>query len=266
MTATNDLLNGKITLITGAASGMGRASALTFAAHGAHVVIVDRDGRGADGVRQEIATAGGSAEAVELDVLDLDAVERAIGKVSDRHGRLDVLFNHVGAACPPGMNVSVDQWERAISINLRAPVFITQFALPLLKAAPRGASIIFTASIAGVVASPMSPVYAAAKGGVVQYARTLAVTLGSFGIRSNVICPGPTESPMLLDFFAPTVVGEQVTREAIGPGVERFLERVPLGRTGQPSDAAGLALFLASDLSAYVTGVAIPVDGGYVAA
>jgi NAD(P)-dependent dehydrogenase (short-subunit alcohol dehydrogenase family) len=266
MPESQGLLEGKITLITGAGSGMGRASALKFAAAGAHVVIVDRDLGAAQAAADAVGLTGGSAEAYELDVSDLDATRRMVETVGEQHGRLDVLFNHVGAACPPGMAVTEADWERAIAVNLRAPVFITQHALPLLKSAPNGASIIFTASIAGLVASPLSPVYSAAKGGVVQYARALSVALGGDGIRVNTICPGPTETSMLLDFFAPTVGGAEVTRDAIAPGVDRFIERVPLGRVGQPGDVADLALFLASDASSYITGVAIPVDGGYVAA
>jgi NAD(P)-dependent dehydrogenase (short-subunit alcohol dehydrogenase family) len=247
-------LTGRVALITGAGSGMGRASAVAFGEAGAHVIVVDRDAQSADAVTAEVAAGPGSAESLVLDLTDVAAIGAAFEELTTRHDVLDVLFNHAGRVCAAGMDVSLDDWDAAVDLNLRAPVFVTQAALPLLRRSSHGASLIYTASIAGLVASPNSPIYSAVKGGVVQYARSVAVALGPEGMRANVICPGPTQTPMLRDFFG-----------GADDAVEAFVQRVPLRRAGLPREAATLALFLASDASSYVTGVAIPADGGYVA-
>lgn len=254
----SDALAGKTALITGAGSGMGRASALAFAAAGARVLVVDRDGEAARAVADEAnRTAAASAAPVVLDVTDLAAIEETFRRLAGEVERIDVLFNHAGSVCAPGIDIDESDWDAAAALNLRAPVFITKAALPLLARGERGASLIYTASIAGLVASPMSPLYAAMKGGVVQYARSVAFALGPEGIRANVICPGPTETPMLAKFFG----GADSAPQAL----EGFLQRVPLRRPGKPREVADLALFLASDASSYLSGVAIPIDGGYVA-
>jgi NAD(P)-dependent dehydrogenase (short-subunit alcohol dehydrogenase family) len=250
-------LDGRIALITGGASGMGRASCELFARHGAHVVVIDRDEAAARSLVEEISASGGEAEVAVLDLTDLDGIQSTVAQIGDRHGRIDVLFNHAGSVCAPGMEITADDWEVASAVNLRAPIFMTQAALPYLSE-PETASVIFTASIAGLVASPNSPLYAAMKGGVVQYAKSVAYALGPDGIRANVICPGTTDTPMLPSFFSK----DEAEAEA---GMAKFLEKVPLRRIGQPHEVANLALFLASDASAYLNGVAIPVDGGYVA-
>jgi NAD(P)-dependent dehydrogenase (short-subunit alcohol dehydrogenase family) len=250
-------LEGRVALVTGGASGMGKSSCELFARHGAHVVVIDRDGPAAESLVESITADGGKAEAVILDLTDVDGIQSTVTGIGDRHGRIDVLFNHAGSVCAPGMAVTPDDWEIASAVNLRAPIFMTQAALPYLEQ-PETASVIFTASIAGLVASPNSPLYSALKGGVVQYAKSIAFALGPRGIRANVICPGTTDTPMLPTFFSP----DKAEAEA---GMAKFLEKVPLRRIGQPHEVANLALFLASDASAYVNGVAIPVDGGYVA-
>ncbi len=258
--AANDefgTLEGRVALITGGASGMGKASCELFARHGAHVVVIDRDEQATGSLVEEISASGGKAEAAVLDLTDLDGIQSTITGIGERHGRIDVLFNHAGSVCAPGMGVTADDWEIASAVNLRAPIFMTQAALPYLKQ-PDTSSVIFTASIAGLVASPNSPLYSAMKGGVVQYAKSVAYALGPEGIRANVICPGTTDTPMLPSFFSK----DKAEADA---GMAKFLEKVPLRRIGQPHEVANLALFLASDASAYINGVAIPVDGGYVA-
>ncbi len=250
-------LEGRVALITGGASGMGRSSCELFARHGAHVVVIDRDEEAANSLVEAIEAEGGKAEAAILDLTDVDGIHATVEEIGEKHGRIDVLFNHAGSVCAPGMGVTPDDWEIASAVNLRAPIFMTQAALPYLNKS-ESASVIFTASIAGLVASPNSPLYSALKGGVVQYAKSIAVGLGPGGIRANVICPGTTDTPMLPTFFSK----DKAEADA---GMAKFLEKVPLRRIGQPHEVANLALFLASDASAYVNGVAIPVDGGYVA-
>lgn len=250
-------LEGRVAVITGGASGIGKASSELFADAGAHVVVVDRDGPAAESLCASIREGGGSAEAVVLDIIDLAGVQAAVANIGGKHDRIDILFNHAGAVCASGTEVTLEDWELAVNVNLRAPIFITQAALPFLKQSQYGASLIYTASIAGLVASPNSPLYSAVKGGVVQYARSIAFALGPQGIRANVICPGMTDTPMLPKFFS------QDKSEA-DAGMAKFLEKVPLRRIGQPEEVANLALFLASDASSYINGAAIPVDGGYV--
>jgi NAD(P)-dependent dehydrogenase (short-subunit alcohol dehydrogenase family) len=260
-------LTDRVALITGAGSGMGRASAITFAQAGAHVIVVDRDAAAATAVVSEINGSNGSAEPAVLDATDQVAIAQMFNTVERDHGRVDVLFNHAGRACAPGLEVTEADWEAAIELNLKAPILITSAALPLLRRS-KHASLIYTASIAGLVASPMSPLYSAAKGGLVLYVKSVAATLGPEGIRANVICPGSIETPMLIDFFssaAPAHSSGPLTRADVAVGVDRYAQLVPLGRVGHPQEAADVALFLASDASAYITGAAIPVDGGYVA-
>lgn len=267
-------LTGRVALITGAGSGMGRACALTFAGAGAEVYALDIDADAAAAVAAAAAagaSGSGSIEGVGVDVTDADAVGAVLKRVDAEHQRLDVLFNHAGRACAPGLELTEQDWLAGSDLNLKTPILLTSQALPLLRKSS-SASIIFTASIAGIVASPNSPVYSAVKGGVIMFAKSIAAMLGPEGIRANAICPGTMETPMLVEFFSATPQAlaakrerGEITRDDVVDGVERFAQSVPLGRTGVPEEVAGLALYLASDASRYVTGTAIPVDGGYVA-
>lgn len=254
------LLEGHVALVTAGASGMGKASALAFAAHGAHVVVVDIDDAAAHGTVATIQSAGGSGEALVVDLTDASAIRTALSDLATRHDRLDVLFNHAGVPAPPGLGFSTEQWERCMALNLRAPMLVTQASLPLLETSGR-ASVIFTASVSGLVASPFSPLYAAAKGGVVLFMKSIAVALGPKGIRANAICPGPTDTPMLATFFGGTSQNDPAVQEKLAA----YTAALPLGRVGMTAEVADVALFLASDMSSYLTGLAIPVDGGYVA-
>lgn len=254
------LLGGRVALITAGASGMGKASALLFASHGAHVIVVDIDEAAAKTTEAEIGSGGGSAEAVVIDLTDEAAISQALQELATRHDRLDVLFNHAGVPAPPGLGFSSSDWNRCMALNLRAPMLMTQGALPLLERSGN-ASIIFTSSVSGLVASPFSPLYAAAKGGVILFMKSVAVALGPKGIRANAICPGPTDTPMLATFFGGTSQDEPPVREKL----DAYLSSLPLGRVGTTAEVADVALFLASDMSSYVTGLAIPVDGGFIA-
>ena len=254
------LLAGRIAMVTAGASGMGLASCVAFAAHGAHVIVVDIDGAAATRAVDEIQAAGGSAEAQVADLTDADSIARMIAAVTAQHERLDVLFNHAGAPAAPGLDFSAADWDRCMALNLRAPMLLTQACLPLMRNSD-GASIIFTASVSGLVASPFSPLYAAAKGGVVLFMKSVAVALGPLGIRANAICPGPTDTPMLATFFGGTSQDDPDVRA----GLDSFVSMLPLRRIGQPAEVANVALFLASPASSYITGLAVPVDGGFVA-
>lgn len=256
-------LEGRVALITAAASGMGLASAHRFAAEGATVVVADLDGDAADTAAASIVAAGGKAHPYGIDVADVAALEAMFRFVEAEFGALHVLFNHAGVPGPIGLDITEAQFDRTVAINAKSQFFATKFALPLLERSAPRASIIFTASISGLVASPSSPLYGMTKGGTLILMRSLAKQLGPRGIRSNAICPGPIETPMLRVFTDPNRQG--LNDEEFAAQIEARRKAIPLRRAGQPEDIAAAALFLASDESAFVTGVALPVDGGMLA-
>jgi NAD(P)-dependent dehydrogenase (short-subunit alcohol dehydrogenase family) len=252
-------LEGRVALITAAGSGMGRASAERFASEGAHVVVSDIDEAAAKDVTEGITAAGGSATAVACDVGDMDQIKAMIDGIAAEHGVLHVLFNHAGIPGAAGLDVSQDDWTRTVDINQRSAFYATTHALPLLREAGGKGSIIFTSSVSGVVGSPFSPLYSMTKGGIVLFMKSLAVKLGPEGIRSNAILPAMIETPMLSQFFG---------REN-GADIEdlkaAYKSNVPMGRVARPEEIASAAAFLASDDASWVTGVALPVDGGFLA-
>ena len=254
-------LAGRVAVITAAGSGMGREAALRFAGEGAHVVAIDIDEGAAAGLVDDIGQAGGRAESLTVDMTDLGQIEDAVRRIESTHGRIDVLFNHAGAAGPRGFDFDEEVWRFQDDLNLRAPIFMTKAAYPLMQRSERGASMIFTASVSAVIASRNSPVYSALKAGVVGFMRCMAAIGGPEGMRANAILPGATETPMLQQFFS--APGE--TEDVLEQRLASFKQAVPLGRFARPQEVAELALFLASDRSSFVTGVAIPIDGGYVA-
>lgn len=261
-------LEGKVALITGAGSGIGRASALRFAADGAAVMCVDLDLEGAQHTAAQVAERGGSASALVLDVSDKAAVEASLQKTVSELGGLDVIFNNAGisgvAANPDGTIRSLG-WDRVIDVNLTG-VYNGLFYGCQLLAARGGGAIVSTASIAGLVGLVPRPMaggqpppeygagsYAAAKGAVVQMTRQFAITYASGGVRVNAVAPGYIVTPMTEMFRA-------------DPEQEAFLAGLhPLGRLGQPEEIAAAAAFLASDDASFITGVTIAVDGGYTA-
>ena len=252
-------LDGRTALITAAGSGMGRASAHRFAEEGAHVIVADLDPGKAEAVAAEIAAAGGAAEAVACDVSEVDQIRAMIDGVERDHGVLHVLFNHAGIPGRAGLDLSEEDFQLAVDVNLKGAFFATRFAEPLLRKAAGQASIIYTASTSGIVGSPFSPMYSLTKGGIVVFMKAVAVRLGPDGIRANAICPAMIDTPMLSQFFG---------REE-GADIEdlkgRFMESIPLARSGKPEEMAAAAAFLASDDASWVTGVALPVDGGLLA-
>lgn len=251
-------LDGKVALVTAAGSGMGRASAVRFAVEGAHVVVSDLDIEAAAGTVTQIESAGGKAEAVAFDVRDRDAMAAAVEAVGARHGRIDVLFNHAGVPGAAGIDIDEEAWRFATDVNLKGAFDLTALSLPWLRRSAAG-SILFTASVSGIVGSPLSPLYSMTKGGIVLLMKSLALKLGPEGIRVNAICPGPIDTPMLPQFFG------REHGEGVEDLVSAFMTSVPLGRPGRPEEIAAAAAFLASDDASFVTGVALPVDGGYLA-
>ena len=251
-------LNNKVAVISAGASGMGKAGALLFAKEGAVVNILDINHESGKQVEKEIRENGGKANFLHTDMTNLSAINAAIEEIKTNYQRIDVLWNHVGIPGPPGIEeVEEKDFDLAITLNLKSSFFTTQYALPLMKES--GGSIIFTASIGGLVASPFSPVYSAAKGAIVNLVRSLAVRLGNDQIRVNAICPGLTETPMLKQFLTRTPEDDFEQNKRL------MLDNIPLGRAAQPIDIANTALFLASDDSAFINGVNLAVDGGYIA-
>lgn len=252
-------LEGKVAVITASGSGMGRASARLMAQEGAKVVVADLNPAAGKETVKLIKDAGGEATFVQVDVSRVTDLQRMIKTAVDTYGKLDVLYNHAGTPGPAGIEgVEKEAWEREVAVNLGSGFFGTKYAIPEMRKSG-GGSVIFTASTSGMVGSPSSPVYGALKGGVVNLTRSLAVRLGPDNIRVNCICPGATDTPMLMQFFGrPGIKDPEGTAKA-------FVGSLPISRIGKPEDVGWTAVFLASDESSYITGAIIPVDGGYTA-
>jgi 3-oxoacyl-[acyl-carrier protein] reductase len=248
-------LAGKTALITAAASGMGRAGAELFAAHGAHVIGVDKNGAAMDEVVAGIVGRGGSAEAHAADLRNQDELDGFLDAVKAKHDVIDVLYNHVGIAGPPRLDFDIDSWNECMTLNAWVPAHITQQLIPLLKRSD-AASIIFTASTAGIRGVAGLPTYAATKGAVIQFMKSVAMLLARDGIRANAICPGGTDTAGMRAAFEDGTIDQSL---------QAIADRVPMGRVGQPDDMATVALFLATDASKYMTATVIPVDGGVTA-
>ncbi len=243
-------LAGKVAVVTGAASGIGRATALRFAAEGAWVVVADVSESGAD-VAAEIISAGGEAIAHRVDVSVSSEVDGLIDAAASRFGRIDVLMNN--AAAPHGGPVSAitdAEWRRVMSVTLDGVFHGVRAALVRMVAQGSG-SIINIASGAGLGGEVMLGAYGAAKAAVINLTKTAAVENAASGVRVNCICPGPIATPPLEAWLT-----------AIPGGAEAFAKQIPAKRIGKPEEIAAVALFLASDEASYVTGAIVVADGG----
>lgn len=252
MTATG-VLAGRTALITGGASGMGRAASLLFASEGARVVIADRDAEASAETATLITDRGGAVDTHLVDVGD----QATLGEWADAlpYDVLDVFFNHAGLPGPPGWKFDAHSWNESMIVNVWAPMELTKRLLPRLRRSDR-ASLIYTASTAGLRAVPGLFTYAASKGALIQFVRSLAVQLAPEGIRANVICPGATDTPALR---------RDIEDGTVRASADQIAAHIPMRRLGTTDDVANTALFLASDASAYLTGLAIPIDGGATA-
>jgi NAD(P)-dependent dehydrogenase (short-subunit alcohol dehydrogenase family) len=248
-----DRLAGKVALITGGGSGMGRATCALFAREGARVTVVDRAVDAGEETVGQIRDEGGEASFVAADVADAADVGRMVAATVGTYGRIDVLFNNAGIEGPSVnlLDYGDDNWSQVIAVNLTAVYLAMKAALPHMIE-QGGGVILSTASVAGLVGLARSSAYSAAKAGVIGLTRTVALEYGPQNIRANCICPGFISTPML--------------GRVLGDRPESALERhAPLRRVGQADDIAHAALYLASDEAAYVTGVPFVVDGGFVA-
>jgi NAD(P)-dependent dehydrogenase (short-subunit alcohol dehydrogenase family) len=251
------LLTGRVAVVTGGGGGIGAATARLFAQHGAQVVIADIDTELTERVTTEITASGGSALGVVIDVRDADAVADLAQSVIDRFGRVDVLVNNVGHWLRhPGSFVDTEPglWDELYRINLHHVFVVTRAFLPAMVDQQAGA-IVNVSSVEGLRGYPEDPVYAAFKAAVIGFTRSLAVQVGGHGVRVNAIAPDVTES-LQVPYSQWLSADEQ----------RQWPQWVPVGRMGLPEDQARTILFLASDMSAFVTGHTIPTDGGTGAA
>ncbi len=257
-------LEGKIGLVTAAASGMGRAGALRFAREGASVGVADIDEDGVAAAVAEIEEAGGRAKGIVADLTRDEDARRVVRETANAFGGLDFVWNHVGHPGPAAVEgIDLADFDLAVSLNLRTVLVTTETALPELRARG-GGSLLYTASTSGLQGSQFSPVYSAMKHGVIGFVRALAKRHAHENIRVNAICPGPIDTPMLRVFVARP--DQQSTQ---GADKEELVKRrggqTPMGRPGRPEEIANAALFLLSDEASFVTGAALAVDGGVTA-
>ncbi|MGE0097981.1 MAG: SDR family NAD(P)-dependent oxidoreductase [Hydrogenophaga sp.] len=253
-------LANKKAIVTAAASGMGQAGCEAFAREGATVVAIDIDAQRLKTVVDQINASGGKAHGIVADLLDANACRSTIEEAARLMGGIDVLWAHAGM---PGLreveNLDMVAYDEAMNLNVRAGLLAAGAALPFMRKAG-GGSILFTASTAGLVGASVSPVYSTAKFAVVGMTKSLALRCAADRIRVNVICPGPIDTPMFPKFFDPNASAEMAAKSQAA-----VLAAIPLGRIGQPHEVANAALWLASDEASFVTGAALPVDGGFTA-
>ena len=251
-----EAMAGRVALVTGAGSGIGRASALAFAAAGAAVVVSDVARANGEATAQAIVDRGGSAMFVAADVSDGDQVAALVAATLDRHGRLDYAHNNGGIEGPLATVIDLDEanWDRIIDINLKGVWWCLKHEIPAMLAGGGGA-IVNTASVSGLKGfPPLLPAYVASKFGVVGLTAVTARTYASQGIRVNAVCPGAIDTPML------ERIGEGATRLGIALVAEN-----PAGRLGDPAEVAEGVVWLCSDAASFVTGQTLTIDGGFLA-
>lgn len=245
-------VTGRVAVVTGGASGIGLGIATALARAGANVVIADLNGTEAEAVAQRLATETSSETmGLAVDVTSTEQAEALMTKTLERFGRLDILVNNagIGIHCRPE-EMTMEQWDLNVAVNLRSVFHLSKLAYDSLREG--GGKIINIGSMYSIFGAGEVPAYAASKGGVVQLTKSLAVAWAEQDIQVNAILPG----------WINTGLGAQGRREMEGLN-ERVLARTPAARWGEPEDLAGVAVFLASDASKFITGVSIPVDGGY---
>lgn len=247
-------LAGKVAIITGAGSGIGRASALRFAREGAQVVVVDWHGDTAQATVDAIRAQGGDALAVAADVSQEEEVARMVAATLATYGRVDILFNNAAIQVFGTLpETSAADWARVMDVNLKGVYLGCKHVIPHMAAQGRG-SIVSTSSALGLVGDPVLPAYGATKGGIIAMTASMAQAHGPQGIRVNCICPGDVATPLVMEYFdqQPDPVA---ARQAVSG-------HYALRRIAEPEEIANVALFLASDESSFVTGTALVVDGG----
>jgi len=247
-------LSGKVAIITGAGSGIGKASAELFAEEGARVLAVDWNREKGESTAAAIRREGGEAFYCDADVSRREDVERMVGTALEKYERLDVLFNNAAVQIMAKLvDTTEETWDRIQSVNLKGVFLGCKYAIPAMIRTG-GGSIINMASVLGFVGDPDLAAYCAAKGGVISLTKVTALTYGTHGIRVNCICPGDVNTPMVAAYFDNAPDPEQLRQEVYS--------KYALRRIASPAEVAQVAVFLASDASSFITGSTLVVDGG----
>lgn len=243
------LLEGRVAIVTGAAVGIGRATARRLAREGAAVALADLNGQGVTAVARELTAAGHTAIAIQADVAKRDEVTALAREAEERLGPIDVLVNNagIGGKAAPLEEQTDDDWDRMLAINLKSIYLCCQAVVPGMKARGYG-RVVNVASIAGKEGNPNMIPYSAAKAGVIGFTKALAKEVGAHGVYVNAISPAVIETPLL----------DQITPEQI----QYMVQRIPLGRVGQPEEVAALIAWLASDECSFTTGQCVDISGG----
>lgn len=244
-------IQGRVAIVTGAASGMGKATAYLFADEGARVAAVDINAQGVEQVVKKIRESGGEAEGWSLDLRDPSGISGLVDAVIERFGGIDILINNAGISLPSAFQAEdyEEGWTKTLDVNLTAHVRLVRAALPRLQASDGGGRVVNIASTEGVGAQPFVSAYTVSKHGVIGLTRALAVELGQTGVTFNCICPGPIRTGM--------------TAAIPGEAKEKFARRrVPLRRYGEPEEVAHATLGLVLPASSFINGAVLMVDGG----
>lgn len=250
-------LHDKVAIVTGAAGGIGEATAARFAAEGARVVACDIDTERVESTVSDVVAAGGDAVALSVDVTDDGAVERMVDHTVERWGRLDVLVNNAGVGSQADLATTTeDEWYRVLDTNLRGPFLCCQHSVPVMQQTG-GGSIVNVASMSASIGIPGQAVYGPSKGGLLQMTRQLAVEHAAAGTRVNAVSPGTIDTPLVRAAIEVTPNADEILAFLLG--------NHPIGRMGFSDEVANAILFLASDEASFITGANLAVDGGYTA-
>jgi len=251
-------LQNKLAVITAAASGMGRAGVELFLREGATVCAVDINAQALAALKAELDPSGGRLHTVQADLAQPEGARESINEAAGKLGGVDILWAHAGIPGPGGIErLNIGEYQQAFALNVQSATLGAGEVIAHMR--KRGAgSIIFTASVSGMVGSMWSPVYSSCKFAVVGLTKSLAQTFAPDNVRVNVVCPGLAETPMKIGF-----TGRGVSAEAAKAAEEKYISTVPLGRLVRAHEVAQAVLWLASDDSSFVTGIELPIDGGF---
>jgi len=246
-------LKNKVAIITGGATGIGKATSVLFAKEGAHIIIASRNQKNGDAVIKEIKKKKQSAEFIQTDVSKEEDIKNLISKVIKKYKRIDILFNNAGIENSTNVvDTKIEDWDNTLNVNLRSIYLCSKYSIPHMK---KGSSIINTASVAGLVGFQNLAAYCASKGGVVELTKQMALDYAAKGIRVNSVCPGVIDTPMIQRVIKNSPTPAQMKKS--------LADMHPMGRIGKSEEVATVILFLSTEESSFITGQAIAIDGGF---